>query len=93
MSLQLKTTMTAYAPYGGFYFYKPFPYKMENLLPPSRTLMGLPPAPKLPPDGIMHRTCEIDVGISQYIGDGTSEIHGIIKQRSVILVLAFYGIN
>ncbi|PVG03526.1 tRNA pseudouridine synthase D [Serendipita vermifera] len=81
MSLQLKTTMTAYAPNGWIYPYKPFLYKMENLLPPSRTLMGLPPAPKLPPDGFMHRTCEIDVGISQYIGDGTSEIHGIIKQR------------
>jgi hypothetical protein len=35
----------------------------------------------LPPDGFMHRTCEVDVGISQYIGDGLSEINGIIKQR------------
>lgn len=56
-------------------------YNLENLLPPSRRLMGLPPAPELPPDGFMHRTCEVDVGISQYIGDGLSEINGIIKQR------------
>jgi hypothetical protein len=56
-------------------------YNLENLLPLSRSLMGLPPAPELPPDGFMHRTCEVDVGISQYIGDGLSEINGIIKQR------------
>lgn len=57
------------------------PYNLENVLPQSRTLMGLPPAPELPPDGFMHRTCEVDVGISQYIGQGLSEINGIIKQR------------
>lgn len=56
-------------------------YNLENVLPQSRSLMGLPPAPVLPPDGFMHRTCEIDVGISQYIGQGLSEINGIIKQR------------
>lgn len=56
-------------------------YNLENLLPPSRSLMGLPPAPELPPDGFMHRTCEVDVGISQYIGNGISQINGIIKQR------------
>jgi tRNA pseudouridine13 synthase len=59
-------------------------YNLENLLPQSRSLMGLPPAPELPPDGFMHRTCEIDVGISQYIGNNLSEINGIIKQRYVI---------
>ena len=58
-------------------------YNLENLLPQSRSLMGLPPAPELPPDGFMHRTCEIDVGISQYIGSNLSEISGIIKQRCV----------
>jgi len=56
-------------------------YNLENLLPPSRSLLGLPPAPELPPDGFMHRTCEVDVGISQYIGNSLSEINGIIKQR------------
>jgi tRNA pseudouridine13 synthase len=56
-------------------------YNLENLLPLSRSLMGLPPAPDLPPDGFMHRTCEVDVGISQYLGNGLSEINGIIKQR------------
>jgi tRNA pseudouridine13 synthase len=56
-------------------------YNLENLLPLSRSLMGLPPAPDMPPDGFMHRTCEVDVGISQYLGDGLSEINGIIKQR------------
>src|SRR4051812_20738672 len=56
-------------------------YNLENLLPQSRSLMGLPPAPELPPDGFMHRTCEVDVGISQYIGSNLSEINGIIKQR------------
>jgi tRNA pseudouridine13 synthase len=58
-------------------------YNLENLLPQSRSLMGLPPAPELPPDGFMHRTCEVDVGISQYIGNNLSEINGIIKQRYV----------
>lgn len=58
-------------------------YNLENLLPQSRSLMGLPPAPELPPDGFMHRTCEVDVGISQYIGSNLSEISGIIKQRCV----------
>jgi len=60
-------------------------YNLENLLPQSRSLMGLPPAPELPPDGFMHRTCEVDVGISQYIGNNLSEINGIIKQRYVPL--------
>jgi hypothetical protein len=58
-------------------------YNLENLLPQSKSLMGLPPAPELPPDGFMHRACEIDVGISQYIGSNLSEINGIIKQRYI----------
>ncbi|KAG8773171.1 hypothetical protein FRC15_002222 [Serendipita sp. 397] len=45
-----------------------FTFNQENLLPPSRKFLGLPPAPELPPDGFMHRTLEVDVGISQYIG-------------------------
>ena len=58
-------------------------YNLENLLPPSRELLGLPPAPPIPPDGVMHRTSETDVGISEYIGKGLPTIHGIIKQRYV----------
>ncbi|KAG8860947.1 hypothetical protein FRB91_000143 [Serendipita sp. 411] len=58
-----------------------FTFNQENLLPPSRKFLGLPPAPELPPDGFMHRTLEVDVGISQYIGTGLSQINGIIKQR------------
>lgn len=56
-------------------------YNLENLLPPSRELLGLPPASQIPPDGVMHRTSEPDVGISEYIGKGLPAIQGIIKQR------------
>jgi tRNA pseudouridine13 synthase len=65
------------------------PYNLENVLPQSRTLMRLPPAPEVPPDGFMHRTCEIDVGISQYIGQGLSAINGIIKQRYLPIPVLF----
>jgi tRNA pseudouridine13 synthase len=58
-------------------------YHLENLLPPSRELLGLPPIPQTPPDGVMHRTSEPDVGISEYIGKGLPMIQGIIKQRCV----------
>ncbi|KAG8757318.1 hypothetical protein FRC14_002166 [Serendipita sp. 396] len=64
-----------------------FTFNQENLLPPSRKFLGLPPAPELPPDGFMHRTLEVDVGISQYIGTGLSQINGIIKQRFVTPLL------
>lgn len=56
-------------------------YNLENLLPPSRELLGLPPTSQIPPDGVMHRTSEPDVGISEYIGKGLPAIQGIIKQR------------
>jgi len=56
-------------------------YNLENLLPPSRELLGLPPTSHVPPDGVMHRTSEPDVGISEYIGKGLPTIQGIIKQR------------
>jgi len=56
-------------------------YNLENLLPPSRELLGLPPTPQIPPDGVIHRTSEPDVGISEYIGKGLPTIQGIIKQR------------
>lgn len=56
-------------------------FTVESLLPPSRSLLGLPPVSKVPPDGFMHRTCEVDVGISQYVGSGLPRIEGIIKQR------------
>lgn len=58
-------------------------YNLENLLPPSRELLGLPPTPQIPPDGVMHRTSEPDVGISEYMGKGLPAIQGIIKQRYV----------
>jgi tRNA pseudouridine13 synthase len=56
-------------------------HNLENLLPPSRELLGLPPTPHTPPDGVMHRTSEPDVGISEYIGKDLPTIQGIIKQR------------
>lgn len=67
-------------------------YNLENLLPPSRELLGLPPTPPIPPDGVMHRTSEPDVGISEYIGKGLPAIQGIIKQRYVrsCICLLFY---
>ena len=58
-------------------------YNLENLLPSSRELLGLPVTPQIPPDGVMHRTSEPDVGISEYIGKGLPMIQGIIKQRYV----------
>jgi len=58
-------------------------YNLENLLPPSRELLGLQPTPQIPLDGVMHRTSEPDVGISEYIGKGLPMIQGIIKQRYV----------
>ena len=65
-------------------------YNLENLLPPSRELLGLPPTPQIPLDGVMHRTSEPDVGISEYIGKDLPTIQGIIKQRYVYLwILSF----
>ncbi|CCA66620.1 related to PUS7-pseudouridine synthase [Serendipita indica DSM 11827] len=77
----LDLTMTVDAHTSGTLTPSSYTYKQENLLPPSRKLLGLPPAPEFPPDGLMHRTLEVDVGISQYIGKGLSQINGIIKQR------------
>ena len=56
-------------------------YNLEDLLPPSRELLGLPPTSQKTPDGVVHRTSEPDVGISEYIGKGLPAIQGIIKQR------------
>lgn len=58
-------------------------YNLENLLPSSRELLGLPPTPQIPLDGVLRRTSEPDVGISEYIGKGLPTIQGIIKQRYV----------
>jgi tRNA pseudouridine13 synthase len=67
-------------------------YNLENLLPPSRELLGLPPTPQIPPDGVMHRTSEPDVGISEYIGEGLPTIQGIIKQRYVCYLASALGL-
>ena len=52
----------------------------ENLLPPSHSLLGLPP-PACTPDGSMVCVMESDVGISEYVGHDVPKIEGIIKQR------------
>jgi hypothetical protein len=61
----MSSATTGESPQGQFHL-----YNLENLLPPSRELLGLPPTSQIPPDGVMHRTSEPDVGISEYIGKG-----------------------
>jgi tRNA pseudouridine13 synthase len=53
--------------------------EIENPLPPSHVLLGIPPATS---DGFMFRIQERDVGISEYVGRNAPKIDGIIKQRS-----------
>ena len=53
-------------------------YDSDNLLPPSRALLGLPTNED---ETEVHNTVEVDVGISQYVGNDVPPIHGIIKQR------------
>jgi hypothetical protein len=55
-------------------------YILEDLLPPSRSLLGFTETKF--EDGV-HRTLEVDVGISQYISKDVASIEGIIKQRYV----------
>lgn len=51
----------------------------EHVLPPSHALLGIP----LPvaEEGAAMNFLESNVGISEYIGHGTSKVEGIIKQR------------
>ena len=52
----------------------------ENLLPPSRVLLGEDPLPE--GKRIDHgHFGEFDVGISEYISRGLPPVHAIIKQR------------
>ena len=55
-------------------------YDMENLLPPSRSLL---PAESLSgqPAGQVHFALEADVGITEYVGKDVPPFSGIIKQR------------
>ena len=51
----------------------------EHVLPPSHALLGIPlPVAK---EGAAMNFLESNVGISEYIGRGTSKVEGIIKQR------------
>ncbi|KAH8118315.1 tRNA pseudouridine synthase D [Phellopilus nigrolimitatus] len=52
----------------------------ETLLPPSRVLLGTPPASHAQETSAGH-TLEFDVGISEYISKDLPSIHAIIKQR------------
>ncbi|KAI5125015.1 hypothetical protein M0805_007439 [Coniferiporia weirii] len=52
----------------------------ETLLPPSRVLLGAPPASHAQETSTGH-TLEFDVGISEYISKDLPPVHAIIKQR------------
>ncbi len=52
----------------------------DDILPPSHVLLGVP-RPEKAEDGSGYKFRETDVGISEYIGRGVSQIEGIIKQR------------
>lgn len=54
----------------------------DHVLPPSHALLGIPlPVAK---EGAAMTFLESNVGISEYIGHGTSKVEGIIKQRCQI---------
>ena len=53
----------------------------ENLLPPSRVLLGDPPASYVKETASSGHTLEFDVGISEYISKDLPPMHAIIKQR------------
>jgi hypothetical protein len=53
-------------------------YDVDNLLPPSTSLLG-----SHVQDGYMFQGSEKDVGITEYISHDVSSIEGIIKQRCV----------
>ena len=53
----------------------------ENLLPPSRVLLGDPPVADLKEAASSGHTLEFDVGISEYISKDLPPMHAIIKQR------------
>jgi len=55
-------------------------YIIEDLLPPSRSLLSAGTLADRPKDQI-NFTLEADVGITEYIGKDVPPIHGIIKQR------------
>lgn len=57
-------------------------FPVENLLPPSRSLLGAS-LPDNTAESLSHRTVEFDVGISEYVSRDLPPIHGIIKQRWV----------
>ncbi|KDQ29347.1 hypothetical protein PLEOSDRAFT_1064122 [Pleurotus ostreatus PC15] len=52
----------------------------DDILPPSHVLLGVP-RPEKAEDGSGYKFRETDVGISEYVGRGVSQIEGIIKQR------------
>lgn len=58
---------------------------LEDLLPPSRSLLSSGTLADRPKDQI-NFTLEADVGITEYIGKDVSPIHGIIKQRHAYFV-------
>jgi tRNA pseudouridine13 synthase len=51
----------------------------DHILPPSHALLGIP-LPVVKEGGAMN-FLESNVGISEYVGHGTSKVEGIIKQR------------
>lgn len=54
----------------------------DHILPPSHALLGIPlPVAK---EGAAMNFLESNVGISEYVGHGTSKVEGIIKQRCPI---------
>ena len=55
-------------------------YILEDLLPPSRSLLSSLNLPERPADRI-NFTMEADVGITEYVGKDVPAIQGIIKQR------------
>lgn len=58
--------------------------KLQNFLPPSRILLGANPSgPTSNPE--FSRTTEVDVGISEYVSHDVPPIHGVIKQRCVVM--------
>lgn len=55
----------------------------DDILPPSHVLLGVP-RPEKAEDGSGYKFRETDVGISEYVGRGVSQIEGIIKQRCAL---------
>lgn len=59
-------------------------YILEDLLPPSRSLLPSSKLVERPADQ-PNLTFEADVGITEYVSTGVPPIQGIIKQRRALL--------